>query len=314
MPDDPLHQVNVELLGLLDRLPDNDTQFDSSHMLRPRLVALYLLCRAGSVELDVKGRAWTDHAALRFQATLTGLWIDADRRSILPDEFRRVIPAWAGRPVAVQVDPILHVRLTEFGQRNQQQIAADNTPAFLLSAFIAAHPVRGKVRLRILEDKIPIPGVVPEDSVTGAGQPPTAAQIAKPHEEITPKTSEDSPGDQSADYGGPQPDPADSRKVLWAGKSIYLGHETVASRLFWLLARHVGSIHGLANVQRAINGFTALEGTDADEIRKANQRVRKAVSEVRRALRNARMNRHVTIVREGSQKSPTYSMIWRYPK
>jgi hypothetical protein len=67
-------------------------------------------------------------------------------------------------------------------------------------------------------------------------------------------------------------------------------------------------------VQRTIDGFAAREGSDAEEIRKASQRVRKAISELRRALYKAKMDNHVVIVRGGSQKWPEYSMIWRYPR
>jgi hypothetical protein len=135
-----------------------------------------------------------------------------------------------------------------------------------LAAFITQHPIRGTVRLRILGNAGPVPGTVTCDTLADAGIVHALGDIAQAIRENTesPKTAltnhdqgnsganlkeaatppeksgqsvdgeldEDAPADLAAGAGGPQPDPGDSRKALWAGKSIYLGHDTAASRLF----------------------------------------------------------------------------------
>lgn len=116
--------------------------------------------------------------------------------------------------------------------------------------------------------------------------------------------------------GGPEPDPYDTRKAVWFGKRIYLGNEGQVSRLFWLLAKPLGAARSLADVQRAIDGME----TDAqhvamnDEVRKAGQRVRKAISKLRAAVREAELDDHVLIVRGGTHAEPEYSMVWRFAR
>jgi len=118
--------------------------------------------------------------------------------------------------------------------------------------------------------------------------------------------------DEPADAGGPMEDPHDSRKVVWAGKRIYLGNDTEVSRLFWLLAKPVGRARSLAEVQRAIDGMETDRDSRPDYVRKAGQRMRKVVSKLRAALRDAGLEDHVLIVRGGTQAEPEYSMVWRW--
>ena len=83
---------------------------------------LYPLCGAGLVEIHFRGRAWTDQIALDIEATVSGVWIDYERKSILPDEVRRAVPAWGGKAVAIQLQSICQVRLTAFGQKTSNRL------------------------------------------------------------------------------------------------------------------------------------------------------------------------------------------------
>lgn len=116
--------------------------------------------------------------------------------------------------------------------------------------------------------------------------------------------------------GGPEPDPYDTRKAVWFGKRIYLGNEGQVSRLFWLLAKPRGAARSLADVQRAIDGMEtdAQHVAMTDEVRKAGQRVRKAISKLRAAIREAELDDHVLIVRGGTHAEPEYSMVWRFAR
>lgn len=113
--------------------------------------------------------------------------------------------------------------------------------------------------------------------------------------------------------GNPEPHPHDHRKAMWGGKYIYLGNNTQVSRLFWLLAKPVGRPRTMGEVQRAVDGVESDPGyCGEEEARKACLRVRKAVSKLRERLREARVDEHAAIVREGQSDSPEYTMLWRW--
>ncbi len=118
--------------------------------------------------------------------------------------------------------------------------------------------------------------------------------------------------DRQFQIGGPEPDPLDTRRAMWVGKPIYLGEDTQVSRLFWLLAKPVGVARTLGEVQRAVDGMETDRDCEADEVKRAGQRVRKAISKLRRTLRESGMDDHVLIVTGGTQAEPEYTMIWRY--
>jgi hypothetical protein len=98
------------------------------------------------------------------------------------------------------------------------------------------------------------------------------------------------------------------------GKRIYLGDDTQLSRLFWLLASPVGRANSLAEVQRAVDFQESSEevGTEDAEIQKSHQRLRKAISKLRAALREADVDDHLLITRGGSQKEPAYTLLFRF--
>jgi len=123
-------------------------------------------------------------------------------------------------------------------------------------------------------------------------------------------------GEEGAELqaAGPMPDEHDERVAWWVGKRIYLGRDTQVSRLFWLLAKPVGRAHSLGAVQRAVDGMETNAGTGSTpkEIEKARKRVRKAISKLRAALREAKLDDHYVIHRGGTQDEPEYSLIPRF--
>jgi hypothetical protein len=113
---------------------------------------------------------------------------------------------------------------------------------------------------------------------------------------------------------GIRPDEHDP-KIAWClGKRIYLGHDTQVSRLFWLLANPVGRACSLAEVQRAVDGMETTRDMDAtgDEFQRASQRVRKALTKLRQALRENGADTHLLIVRGGDARTPEYTMVLRF--
>lgn len=114
--------------------------------------------------------------------------------------------------------------------------------------------------------------------------------------------------------GGPEPDPYDTRRAVWFGKRIYLGNDSQVSRLFWLLARPVGAAHSALEVQRAVDGVEIDRNRTPHEAKKAEQRMRKAISKLREALEEAELDHHVVIVPGGPQDDREYSMVWRYAR
>lgn len=114
--------------------------------------------------------------------------------------------------------------------------------------------------------------------------------------------------------GRPAPDPHDTRMALWYGKRIYLGNDTQVSRLFWLLARPVGAARRCGEVQRAVDGVEPDLDRSAHAAKKAEQRMRKAISKLRTALEAAQLHHHVVIVRGGPQADREYTMVWRHSR
>jgi hypothetical protein len=144
-----------------------------------------------------------------------------------------------------------------------------------------------------------------------AGEPAAPAPTPEPAPAGKPDVEDTEPIDDGA--GGPEQDPYDTRCASWIGKRIYLGDDTEVSRLFWLLTRPVGARRKLHEVQRAIDHMeTNPDDSPPEDVRKAGQRVRKVVSKLRAALRDAGLNDNAIILREGGQEDPSYTMVWRF--
>ncbi len=157
---DALSVFKDRLIALLERLTSDWAPIDETEG-----VALYLLCGAGLAQLRFTGRAWTSQSAIDFEATVCGVWIDAERKSILPDEIRRAVPAWAGLAVSVQLTPPILARLTAHGQNIQRELRTED-PTLILE-YICASPIRGRVAVRLLGNEGPAPGAVGADRVLG---------------------------------------------------------------------------------------------------------------------------------------------------
>jgi hypothetical protein len=118
------------------------------------------------------------------------------------------------------------------------------------------------------------------------------------------------PAKAAVAMGGPEPDAQDSRCAMWFGKRIYLGHESQVSRVFWLLALNIGNAIRQAEIELVIDGFSS----DPDyvppvDVKKANQRRRKAFSNLRARLVESGLDDHVLIVKGGTQDYPEYTMV-----
>jgi len=61
----------------------------------------------------------------------------------------------------------------------------------------------------------------------------------------------------------------------------------------------------------AVDGMETDRHCRPDEVKKAGQRVRKAISKLRAALREAELDRHVIIVPGGPREVSEYTMVWR---
>lgn len=115
-------------------------------------------------------------------------------------------------------------------------------------------------------------------------------------------------------FGGPQEDPFDPRVVRWIGKRLYLGPEGSQVReLFMLLARKPGVPHSLFEVQLAVDGTTTMRDTHGeDDFRKSMNRIAKALSKLRKHLRENELDDHVVIIKEGPRDEPSYTLISRF--
>jgi hypothetical protein len=134
-------------------------------------------------------------------------------------------------------------------------------------------------------------------------------------------TSQTEPASQREDaqaedeqFGGPEEDPFDLRVVRWVGKRLYLGPEGSQVReLFMLLARKPGVPHSLFEVQLAVDGTTTMRDTHGeDAFRKSMNRIAKALSKLRKHLRENELDDHVVIIKEGPRDQPSYTLISRF--
>lgn len=104
----------------------------------------------------------------------------------------------------------------------------------------------------------------------------------------------------NASDSSPLTDSYDDRIVWWFGKRLYLGRKSRIRRLFELLANPPGKTRRLSEVQLAVDGSVTQDylGMTADDIRKADQRIRQDVSRLRAALREWGIDEHVFILVE----------------
>lgn len=118
-------------------------------------------------------------------------------------------------------------------------------------------------------------------------------------------------GENLGGVDGPKKDPQDPGAARYLGKRIWLGEDTQVSRLFWLLAKPIGRAVQLYEVQREVDVVETARDGDREEVRKAGQRLRRVVSKLRRALRDAGIDDDLVIVKDGPQTEPQYSMVLR---
>jgi hypothetical protein len=275
-------EAQEALVTLLNRLSREWIEFDTSNPTEN--TPLYLLCSTGMLEMHVSGRAWGSSTALDFEAWLVGLWIDATRRSILPDELRRAVPAWAGQAVAVQLAPRMRVRLTLDGKAAQDVVRQQGSAGFL--EYICSRPVPGRVRVRILGNQGPAPGAVHSDPLTVAltnwaegaeafakvlmPSQQAVAQQAREQPEAVPQqpvqkdaTPQTNPAAE-LDYWSPEPvkdarHSPDFRSVYWFGQEYsFTANQAACVRLLW---------EAWENGTPELSGPKILEEADIDQDR-----------------------------------------------
>lgn len=183
--------------------------------------------------------------------------------------------------------------------------------------------VRGFV-LQLLQDaakqpgsaqRVPAPDTISEDS--GAGAPTEAEPEEDYADSDTPEIpsaderQDETPEDaDELEVGLPEVDPFDKRVVHWFGRRLYLGRNTQISRLFWLLARHLGRPNDLAEVQRTVFGHAA--DPEDEDFKRVMRQVRSVVSKLRKQLREHGLDTHVMILHEGAGELPAYTMVRRF--
>jgi len=223
-------------------------------------------------------------------------------------------------------------RLTEQGTLARQDVAAGNPKVVLdfvqkRTAVFFGKIVPGHGRAERIQEvrRVPTPSKVeianlhelsgPLKDMVATMQNAFEKMAAGGGEVASEATGEraDDGEDEETRFGPPQIDPYDDRVVNWLGRRLYLGRDTQVSRLFWLLAEHLGRPHDLGKVQRAVDGFETTRENDGEkEFKKAMQRVRKAVSKLNRRLRENGLDTHFMIIRDGPNDWPSYTMIRRF--
>ncbi|MHB1038021.1 MAG: hypothetical protein ACYC35_26690 [Pirellulales bacterium] len=127
--------------------------------------------------------------------------------------------------------------------------------------------------------------------------------------------SADEPDDE--DNGGcdlPRVDEINKGCAIWCGKRIHLGWhkfepETKLSRLFFLLANHVGRPYRPAELLEAYDGPDANRLPTQGDV----QRLHTAITRLRVKMREAELDIHFEIARCGPQRQPVYKMLRTFP-
>ncbi len=168
-----------------------------------------------------------------------------------------------------------------------------------------------RLALEMVEHLQLLAGIEAEDAKTTehTASSKAASDTERVDESFTPDTE---PNNEQ--FGGPEVDPYDNRVVNWLGKRLYLGSEgTQVRELFWLLAQKPGVSHTLGEVQRVVDGMeTDRYEQGEDAFQKSTNRIAKALSKLRKHLRENGLDDHVLIVKEGPSDSPSYTLIARF--
>jgi len=132
-------------------------KIDTEEIEKIDQMAILISTWAGLLECRFHAEAWTDCGRAKASCTVAGVWKDGDNRSILPGAIRDAVPAWKGKKVCVQPEPILEVRLTLDGRDARDAIEGSERGRFeaLLMATTTWKPGRVAVRLLSFEEPAP---------------------------------------------------------------------------------------------------------------------------------------------------------------
>jgi len=229
--------------------------------------------------------------------------------------------AMPSRPMLTS-EPIEHVllqaRLTTIGVQWAEYLAGENTKF--------AREIRGSVLQLLWQAKAASGHArrVPDPKDAEATEKASEVTLTDAHgvetdESQTVRTVEEpqernTARDDDEQFGGPEEDPYHSRAVRWYGKRLYLGPEGSQVRnLFMLLASKPGVPHSLGEVQLAVDGMgTYREQHGDDAFRKSMNRIAKALSKLRKHLRENDLDNHVVILKEGPRDEPSYTLVLRF--
>jgi hypothetical protein len=109
-----------------------------------------------------------------------------------------------------------------------------------------------------------------------------------------------------------------SNSVPWNGKLIFFAdHAVKVKRLFLLLGSHLGQFYSMDDLQREHDGHVTSEelGYTTDEVKKARQRIRTAISRIKDKLLESKLDDHFAILHEDDgPRVDGYTMFYRYAR
>lgn len=212
---------------------------------------------------------------------------------------------------------LIRARLTATGVQWAEYLDAENTSSpdkvrgFVLQLLWQAEAAPGHAQ------RVPEPKDVSETAAFESLASPAhivESEQPKPEQPAETPQEQEIATDESMEFGGPQEDPFDPRVVRWFGKRLYLGPKGSQTReLFMLLARKPGVSYTLGEVQRAVDSMeTYRDDHGEDAFRKSMNRIAKALSKLRKQLRENNLDDHVVILKEGPREEPSYTLIARF--
>lgn len=297
---DPWFQNSASCRAILDMLRTLTEKFQDFPEETTDLAwtAFRALAKAGAVEGII--RSMCTYAEADAPCT-EYFWVRGDYLTAMPSR-----PVLTTEPIECV---LVQARLTTTGIRWAEYLAEEKTKpveqvqGFVLQLIWNAEAVRGHVT----KVNPPISKPIEKESIE---VPHVACELVVDKDETTVKSE----GMDNEPFGGPQEDLYDNRVVNWFGKRLYLGPKGSQVReLFMLLAKKPGVPHNLSEVQRAVDGMeTYREEHGEDAFQKAMNRIAKALSKLRKHLRENRLDDHVVILKEGSRDYPNYTLMLRF--
>lgn len=165
MSDRRAKEVYDAIADVLQSTPEEWQLVDTERLGKLEQMGLLICTWAGFIECRIKAAAWTDSSCAEAVCTVTGLWKYGVKGSILPDEVRSALPAWKGKHVIMQLEPVIETRLMMDGRNARDDMRQSHLGRLYVPTWALTHRQPGKAIVRILSTDNKVPGGSPPPTI-----------------------------------------------------------------------------------------------------------------------------------------------------